>query len=251
MRNAMKNSQIAMLSAVGIIVVVAIVLVATLRFVLVRGVDDTAASGPSAGRAPARAGQAAVSTNLRDFTEIELRNSWSVELMRGEDWNVELSYPEDLEQSIDAEVRGARLILDARDTQRRGWFWWGHDDEFEARITMPELTGIAIAGAGHVELAGFEGDSLDIRITGAGNIEGRSGRYERLDLRISGAGNVQFRGLRVANADVDLSGASNVELDMDGGELTGILSGFGNVTYSGPVSNEDVDVTGFGRVARQ
>jgi hypothetical protein len=147
MKLAMKNSQIAMLSAVGVIVLIAVVLVAALRFVLVTGVDDSALGSAVGERGLARGGRtepAAVLSDLRNFDAIEIRDSWSVELRRGNDWAVELSYPEDRGQSIDVEVRGTRLVLDVRDTPRRGWLWWGHGDELEARITMPELTGIAI-----------------------------------------------------------------------------------------------------------
>jgi hypothetical protein len=97
-------------------------------------------------------------------------------------------------------------------------------------------------------LSGFSGESLAISVEGAANIEADNGRYDRLDLTVEGAGNIVLDGLAVTSANVSLSGATNVELLMAGGELTGRIEGFGNLSYAGTVSLEDVNVAGFANV---
>jgi hypothetical protein len=189
--------------------------------------------------------------NLTGFEHILIRDSWVVELTQGDEWRVELTFPEDRGDDSLVEVRDARLILEGEDNAPGRWRWWGEDErEYRATIQMPVLTGVDIAGAASVEFSGFEGEGLAITVSGAGHIEGRSSAYDDLDVTISGAANVDLDGVPVTAAHVTMSGAANVELSMNGGELSGNISGLGNLSYSGQVSNENVVVSGLGHVGR-
>ena len=245
----MRTSRIALASAVGVIALGIIVMVALVR-VVISGGSGSESSGSAARPAVAR-GTGTVATDLTGFSRIVVRNSWIVDVTRGPDWQVEFSYPDDREGSLEASVEGDELTLASED--RGGpWRWWGGGgNELKAHITMPMLEGLEIQGAGSIEFAGFQGGELRISIAGAGNVEGRRSEFDSLDLTVGGAANVQLNDVAVIDAHVDLSGASNVELDMAGGELTGSLSGFGNLSYAGDVSDERVAVSGFGHVGRK
>lgn len=186
-----------------------------------------------------------VSRDLSGFGRIELNGSWSADITQGDEWQVDLSYPENHAGGIDVSVRGERLTLDGAEIRS---FFGRSDVQFAADIVMPALEELEAAGSSRVALSGFEGEQLTISAAGAHRITGEDGRYTELDLSIAGASDVQLAGFTFADADVDLAGASNLSLTMDGGELTGSLAGAGKIEYFGTVSREAVDVAGFGSV---
>lgn len=245
----MRNSQITLLAALAAVLLLIVVAVGAVRLTLSGFAGDASAG---AGRDDdSDVGSATLSPRLVDFDRIVVRESWLVEIRQGSAWNVDLTYPEEREAELQVGVRDGALILDRSGSAASGWNWWGHNEgPFRARITLPELSAIEITGAGSVEFAGFEGERLALLVSGAGNIEGSDSSYGSLDLAVGGAANVDLNDVPVVDAVVNLSGAANVELRMNGGQLTGNLSGLGHVGYTGPVEREAVSVSGFGRVAR-
>jgi hypothetical protein len=248
----LRNSQIALLAALGVVLLGIVVVIGAFRLAVSGFVDDASADGSGLLDAASSDNSAETSLDLADFDRVLIRDSWVVELRRGDEYRVDLSYPADHESDIEASVEDGRLVVDREDGGARGpWRWFGRGQPpFEARITLPALAELELAGSGRVELTGFEGEDLILTISGAGQVEGRDSRFENLELTISGAANVDFERIPVTNARVELAGASNVMLLMNGGVLTGNLSGFGNVSYEGSVSEESVRVSGFGRVGR-
>ena len=235
----MKTSTIALLSLGGILLGAIVVIVAAVRMTVGWG-DSPRAS------IPADPGETAtVSRELSGFNEIEINGNWTVTVTRGDDWQVELSYPENFEDLVDVSVRGEQLSLDGDDPDS---FFGRSNANLAAEIVMPALTELDVAGSSDVTLSGFEGDELAIDAAGAHRITGQQGRYAELDLNVAGASDIQFRGITFIDANVDLAGAANLVLTMDGGELTGGLAGAGKVEYYGTVARESVDVAGFGSV---
>lgn len=190
-----------------------------------------------------------LSPDLVDFDRLLIRGAWDIDVIRGDDWSVEIAVPDDAEPRLNVGVNGERLVLDL-DRGNRPWWMNNRSSGNHARITMPSLAGIEVQGAANIALDAFSGESLEIAIAGAANMQAAGGRFEGLDLTIGGAGNVQMREVRVTDARVSLSGASNVELTMAGGELVGQVSGLGRLEYSGTVSLEDVSASGFATVER-
>lgn len=186
-----------------------------------------------------------VSRDLRGFTGIEINGSWSVAVTRGDEWQVELSYPENLVGEVDVSVRGERLSLNGAGMRS---FFGRSNARFSADIVMPALVELEAAGSSRVTLTGFEGEQLTIAAAGANQVTGEDGRYGELELSVAGANDIQLAGFTFTDADVELAGASNLTLTMDGGELTGGLAGAGKIEYFGTVSREAVDVAGFGSV---
>lgn len=238
----MRTSQIAALSGIVFIVLLIVGLVAALRFAIssVAGDADTGA------------------LVMRDldfdgFSEIAIEGVWRVELIRSDDWSLEIGVSED--SDVDLDVVGNRLILggdNSSDSDSDGFFasMFGESRQHLALIGLPDLDLIDIDGAASVELRGFDGDRLIISIRGGANIEGHDSRFTDVELNVSGGGNIDLTDVSSVNADVDLSGAGNIGLTMNGGELSGELSGLGVVSYVGTVSREHVEVTGLGGVRR-
>ena len=183
--------------------------------------------------------------DLAGFRSIDVSGTWDVTLTQGTAWNVEVSFPENLERNLRVRVEGDQLVLDY---DWRGRNFGDGRPPFTARVSMPELAAAEVSGAGRLEFTGFSGQRLVLDLSAAGEVEGHSGRYESVEVDVSAAGRVDLRDVPVVNADVDLSGATRVVLTMNGGALTGNLSGAGTIEYYGTIREQRVDVSGVGRV---
>jgi Putative auto-transporter adhesin, head GIN domain len=241
----MRNSQKVLLSVLAIVMLSIVVLAVGARSVL-----TSFAEASSSGRvqaAPARE-YTGISADLTGFDELLVREGWQVDIRQGDAWRVDVDVPSDAENVI-VGVQDGRLVLDANRGPAQRWNWWfGSRDRYRAEIVMPALAGIVVEGAADVDIADFDGGTLALRLSGTSNVEGRNSRFDRVIVTSDGANNVDFARVAVSDAELNLSGFSNVMLEMSGGDLTGSLSGFGNVTYSGSVDEENVDVSGLGRV---
>jgi hypothetical protein len=113
---------------------------------------------------------------------------------------------------------------------------------------MPALEGVDLSGASELALSGFSGTKLDITASGATEIDASGGSYRDLTLIVSGAGNVDLSEIVVDDARVVLSGAGDIKLNMNGGELSGTVSGAGHIRYRGTVREENVVTSGFSSV---
>ena len=254
-QNKMRKSEKVMLSGLGVMALIVVSLVVVARITV--STMDVDTSKKAADVKQIDYGDVVERNfDIRDFDSIKFLGTWKVKLERGDKWQVELRYPRDMEDQLQVKLENGRLILDPGQWNNHqwtwNWNWWkgGHKNTLRARIIMPDLKSLDISGATDLDFNGFEGDHLNISISGAGNVEGRDGRYRDLDLNMSGAGNVDMRDVIFVDARVNMSGAGNVNLGMDGGILSGNLSGFGNIEYYGSVSDEHVNVSGFGKVHR-
>ena len=245
----MEMSQIALLSALGVFALIVITLVGLGR----SAIPHSESTEFGVRREVDFSDRTSGNFELKDFRNVIFEGAWEVDLIQGNDWHVELSYPEDLEDEIRVEVENNRLVLDSGNWHMRDWGWWkdGQDTHMTARIIMPELHAVEITGTTKLDFSGFEGDHISITISGAGHVEGDDGRYDELTVTMSGAGHVDMRDVIVIDAEVTISGAGYVKLSMNGGVLSGDLSGFGNIVYSGTVTDERVNISGFGNVERE
>jgi len=229
---SMRQSQRALLTALGVVVFIMAATVIWVRFHLSPAVE---LSGQRVTLTPA----------LTDFDGLDVRGTWKLDVQQGESWRVELSVPLELQDRIDARVEDGHLTFGLEGDLFGGGFG---DDPMTAKITMPRLSALEISGAGDVELTGFTGERLDLTLSGAAELDGHSSRYDTLALSMSGAGDIDFREVTVTNADVSVSGAGDLRLTMAGGRLTGHMSGAGDLRYYGTVSEQNVTTSGMADV---
>jgi hypothetical protein len=181
------------------------------------------------------------SYDLTGFDSIEADGSWKLTISQGE-YGVRVSVPQNIEDDVEVTTRGDTLRLNVRTGLRT------IASDLRAEITLPDLERLGINGSADVTIQGIDVDSLDIDADGAASIVAHDSRIERLSVDVDGASNIDFSDSRVVDADVQLDGASNLEITMDGGELTGELSGIGNVSYGGAFSSESIKINGLGAV---
>jgi len=236
-QNSLKTSQKSLLSAVGALFAIVVLFIASGR-VAVSNADVQ----------PIEPGERySIASDLANFDKIDISGSWEVELIQGDSWNVDLSSAEESSGRIEVSVSNGTLNL----SQRSSFNLWGSGSDPVATVQMPNLSELDIAGASEVEIVGFEGEELDVDVAGAIEITAKESRYTNLMIDGAGAVDVEFKGLIATNAQIDMSGASDMTLTMDGGELTGDISGAGSVDYYGSVSKQSIDISGAGSIEHQ
>ncbi len=241
----MRKSQLVIVSAAGFLTLVMIVMAGLGRVALSQ--SDLGTTRLAASSAVVVGEQITKTFDLEDFQSVAIEGLWQVNLTQGDEWQVEVSHSEDLEDDLNVYVRGDRLVLNRRSSG--GWRWWRRTEtRLSAEIVMPELSELDLAGANELDLSGFAGDQLKVEVAGANQVEGRDGRYDNLDLSVAGASEIDLGGIVVTAAKVDLAGASKVTLSMNGGVLAGSMAGAGTIGYYGTVAEERVRIAGIGRV---
>ena len=88
----MKTSKIALLSVGGVVMGAIVVAALAVRIALDSSSQLFAQEGGRANREPGEL--TAESRELSGFDAIEINGSWTVDVRQGDDWQVDLSYPE-------------------------------------------------------------------------------------------------------------------------------------------------------------
>jgi hypothetical protein len=246
----MRKSQIAVLAAAAAVILIIVGAIVGAR-IIVAQLGTGEYGGEPQRSEPRAANLASGDLDLSGFDRIDARGIWEVSLTQGPDWNVSLQYSDAIADELRVRVEGDRLVLGY--DEHEGFSWWrgfgfGGHDRVVATITMPALEAIDLSGASEVNFSGFSGQTLDINASGAAEINGSDGSYEELALIVSGAGDVNLRDLVVDDARLVLSGATDATLNMNGGALSGTISGAGSVRYRGTVSEQNVVISGFSSV---
>ena len=97
-------------------------------------------------------------------------------------------------------------------------------------LSTKDLT-MVMSGAGQIKLGDLTSESLNINLSGVGNVEA-AGEVTTAKIDISGAGGVKAPDLKIQTAEITISGIGGAEVWVTD-ELTGNISGGGNVSYYG------------------
>jgi hypothetical protein len=115
------------------------------------------------------------------------------------------------------------------------------------RITVRQLGGVVLSGAGSVNATGIDGPSLALANSGAGSLT-VTGRTDRLNVDLVGLGSVDTRGLTAQDVDVSVGGAGTATVNA-ARTLSARVTGVGDIVYLGnPAVTQEV--TGLGTVGR-
>jgi hypothetical protein len=240
----MKRSQRALLAAIGAVVAAAL---AAALWARLDAQPGTALSTTFSGQRAAR------SYDFADFSRVDVRGQWQVALVQGDAWSIEVSYPVELEPYVSVNATGGELVIDLTGQPGPPWSDFGTRDELRltARVVMPALRGVELAGPTKLELSGFDGEELELDAAGAFKITAADCRYDALDFEAAGAGSADLSGLTATDAHVQIAGAQSTTLRMAGGRLSGEIVGASRLEYYGTVASQDVDTAGIARVQRR
>lgn len=225
--------------------------------------------------------------NLTGFTGIEVAGSWQVTVRPGP-YDVQVTVDDNVVDDLRIEVRGDALHFGLRPQLRlrrvtlraevtmpalRAAAVSGSGDatfsDFESPSLRLSVTGsgdvegsgisvgvldAGISGSGDITLEGCASESAGVSITGSGDVTLRGASDDQpagaLTLQISGSGSADLDGCAFASANVRITGSGSGTLTLGSGDLTGSISGSGEVRYRGSPARVDVRTTGSGRVIK-
>jgi hypothetical protein len=183
----------------------------------------------------------AYSQELDEFREVSAIGGWRIELSPG-DFGVTVSVNERHADDITVLSRNGVVTLTMEPGLR------SVANSIVARVTVPTLERLDLDGGADVRINDLDGERLLVEVDGAASVKAVGSDITQLSVDVDGAANIDFSESSVVNADVDMDGASNLSITMAGGRLSGVLSGVGNVSYGGEVTDESIRIEGLGRV---
>lgn len=209
-------------------------------------------------------GNGKVTTELRPvgaFTGVQVKGSTDVVLRQDDRVSVEVEAEENLIPLIRTAVEDGALVIDTRKCI-------DNTKPVVVHVAAPRLTSILVSGSGNIRSEGhLVAEKIDIGVSGSGDIALSLAGTE-LVARISGSGGITLKGSgRSLDAEIDGSGdidASDLPVTRARAHINGsgdcavntaerldaAISGSGDITYRGPVSDVRSTINGSGSVER-
>lgn len=177
------------------------------------------------------------------FNFVELNMLGKVNIIPGTEQSVTLTTNENLHNNIRIESINNRLILEVEEglTIKRY-------DMLEFNITMPNILGAELNGAGDIFIADtISNESFRIGLDGSGNVEVNNISGELVIANLDGSGNITVNKVDAKNLHITIDGSGNV--GMDGiAEVQNIsIDGSGRVrNFNTPSNTTNVNISGSG-----
>jgi hypothetical protein len=161
------------------------------------------------------------------FTAISTEGAFNIKVVCQKDVSLEVEGDDNVLPLVGSEVRGNVLRL----TNTKNY---SVDEPVSFKISVPNIEGISVNGAGKIEITGMNNEKFEIDSNGAPSIV-VSGTTKLMDVDTNGAAKIDAHNLRSARAVVDSKGVSKVDLGV-ADELDVTVSGPSHVTYKGDPS---------------
>ena len=203
-----------------------------------------------------------VSRDVSDFDQVVLSGVGTLYITLGEEESFKIEAEENLLPYIETQVRSNRLEIGL---SRERWNTAIQPtDPINYYLTVQELEGLELSGAGNIEVEEIDAPGLRVVASGAGNIligklitdkfeavvSGAGscrifdGEVNFQDLRISGAGGYQAGDLKSQTTTIDISGLGGAKVWAEEA-LRVTISGAGSVDFYGsPDISQEVNGLG-------
>jgi hypothetical protein len=140
---------------------------------------------------------------VSNFDRVSLTGFGEVFITQGEEESLTVETDDNLMQYVETKVRNGTLILGFTDEVKNV-----RPTELKFNLSMKDITGLDLPGAGDITAPSIETDRLDIVLNGAGEINVDSLTTEKLEVHINGAGDIELTG-QVVEQGVFLNGVGN------------------------------------------
>ena len=177
------------------------------------------------------------------FTRIDLAGSGEVTIEQGDAESLTIEADDNVLARLTSEVSDSTLKLD-----KKPGITINTRNPVRYRVTVKDLTGVSVSGAGTVPAQGMTLQTLAVEISGSGIVD-LSGSAVEQDIDVSGSGRYEAAGLPSEKVTADISGSGQISVAVSR-ELTVDISGSGTVTYSGD-PRVDQSISGSGRLIKQ
>ena len=175
------------------------------------------------------------------FTSISTEGAFTIEVTCQKNQSLEVEGDDNVLEYVTTEV--SSNILRLKNTKN-----YSTSEPVKFRISVPNLEGLSVNGAGHVDIKGMNNDKFEIDTNGAATIV-VAGTTKLIDVGANGAGKIDAENLHAARGVVESKGVVRVDLDVTN-QLDVTVSGPSTVTYKGdPVVNKTIH--GPGKVERR
>jgi Putative auto-transporter adhesin, head GIN domain len=178
---------------------------------------------------------------VASFTSISAEGAFTIEVTCQKDPSLEVEGDDNVLEYVTTDV--GSNILRLKNTRS-----YSTTEPVKFRISVPNLEGLSVNGAGRVDIKGMNNDKFEIDTNGAAMIV-VSGNTKVIDVGANGAGKIDAQNLHAARGVVDSKGVTRIDLDV-ANQLDVTVSGPSTVTYKGdPVVNKTIH--GPGKVERR
>ena len=160
------------------------------------------------------------------FSSIDLRGFGDVTIQQGDTESLLIEGDDNIVPLLTSTVRDGQLILDTKNTIQIG-----NVTKLRFNVTVKELDGINMSGAGNVMGADINTEKITVRLSGTGNLT-LSGTVGEQDVELSGVGNYDGNAFASKQAHVRVSGLGNAGVRVSD-DLDALVSGMGSITYIG------------------
>jgi predicted small secreted protein len=175
------------------------------------------------------------------FTSIETNGAFTIAITCQKDPSLEIEGDDNVLQLVTTEV--TNNVLHLKNSKS-----YSVIEPVKFKITVPNLEGLTVSGAGKVDIKEMKSDRFAIDSEGAPYIT-VAGDTKMLHIGSNGAGKIDTYNLRASKGTVECNGATIVDLFV-ADELDVKVNGPSTVTYKGdPVVNKNIN--GPGRVERR
>jgi len=175
------------------------------------------------------------------FTSISTNGAFTIEVTCQKEPSLEIEGDENVLDFVKTEVNSNILRLENSQN-------YSVSEPVRVKISVPNLEGLAVNGAGRIDVKGLKNDKFEIDTNGAPAIT-VAGTTKMVDIAANGAGKVDAQNLHATRAVVDARGVAKVDLDVSD-QLDVEISGPSSVTYNGnPTVNKNIH--GPGKLTRK
>jgi len=175
------------------------------------------------------------------FTSISTEGAFTIEVTCQKDLSLEVEGDDNVLEFVTADV--GNNILRLKNTKN-----YSTNEPVKFRISVPNLEGLSVNGAGRIDIKGLNNDKFEIDANGAPSIN-VAGTTKVIDVGANGAAKIDTSKLHASRGVVEANGATRVDLDITE-QLDATVNGPSTVTYKGdPVVNKTV--RGPGKIERR
>lgn len=175
------------------------------------------------------------------FTSITTEGAFNIEVACQKDLGLEVEGDDNVLEYVKTEVTNDVLRL-------RSTKGYSTNEPVKIKISVPNLEGLSVSGAGKIDIKGMKNDKFEIDSNGAPAIV-VSGTTKMIDINTNGAGKIDTHNLHAARGVVESNGVSRVDLDV-AEELDVTVSGPSSVFYRGD-PRVTKNIRGPGKVERK
>jgi len=181
------------------------------------------------------------------FDRLELAGSYDATVRTGSAPSVHASGGQNQLEQLIVEVKDGELQIHPK--EKHGFHWgWGKSEKVSLTITVPQLIGATLAGAGGINVDKVQGDRFDGQVAGSGDLHIGSVSVGALKLGIAGSGGVSAGSGQAREAEYEIAGSGGVDAQSIATESLKVsIAGSGDVKAHATRA-ADVDIMGSGNV---